>query len=174
MIPDEAQKVIAALDLEPLLPEGGFFKRTYASPEKTGENLDRPLMTCIYYLITSEDFSAFHRLKSDEIYHFYAGDKVELHLLKENGTHCSVLLGHDFKDCTPQAVVQAGVWQACRIQGGQKNSWALMGTTVAPGFDLADFELGNKESLIIFFPKHTRLISELTIDSSNIGRANHE
>src|SRR4029079_3590727 len=95
--------------------------------------------TCIYYLLTPDTFSAIHRVKSDEIFHFYAGDAIEMLQLWPGGETNVVTIHNDLAaSVEPQIIVPAGVWQGCRlVPGGQ---WALMGCTVAPGFDYTDFE----------------------------------
>jgi len=101
---------------------------------------ERSVSTCIYYLLTPETYSAIHCVKSDEIFHFYAGDLVEMLQLWPDGSERVVIIHNDLsKNCEPQVVVPAGVWQGCRLVSG--GNWALMGCTVAPGFDYADFEL---------------------------------
>lgn len=163
-----ARQVIARLGLVPLTIEGGYFRETYraplalavgALPDEYGS--DRNVSTCIYYLLTPDTFSAIHRVKSDEVFHFYAGDAVEMLQLWPNGEakvvviHNDLAAGHE-----PQQVVPAGVWQGCRLVPG--GSWALMGCTVAPGFDYADFELAHREELLTLYPEYSVLITALT------------
>ena len=156
------------LHLQPLLPEGGFFAETYradevspaeALPERYGA--PRAYGTAIYYLLTPETFSALHRLRSDEIYHFYLGDPVELFQLLPDGTGRVVRLGTALAQGErPQTMVLHGVWQGSRLApGGQ---WALLGTTVAPGFDPADFEAGEREALLAAYPAFREWILLLT------------
>jgi predicted cupin superfamily sugar epimerase len=163
-----AQEVIARLQLVPLTIEGGYFRETYRAPlrfmphalppEYGGE---RNASTAIYYLLTPDTFSAIHRVKSDEVFHFYAGDAVEMLQLWPDGRSEIVLLHNDLAaGHLPQVVVPAGVWQGCRlVPGGQ---WALMGCTVAPGFDYADFELADGNVLCTQYPEHAELIATLT------------
>jgi predicted cupin superfamily sugar epimerase len=163
-----AQEVIARLQLVPLTIEGGYFRETYRAPlrfmphalppEYGGE---RNASTAIYYLLTPDTFSAIHRVKSDEVFHFYAGDAVEMLQLWPDGRSEIVLLHNDLAaGHLPQVVVPAGVWQGCRlVPGGQ---WALMGCTVAPGFDYADFEAAPRTELLRDFPDHAALITALT------------
>jgi predicted cupin superfamily sugar epimerase len=159
-----AQEIIDRLHLVPLTIEGGYFRETYRAPlmisaaECAG---DRNVSTCIYYLLTPETFSAIHIVKSDEIFHFYAGDPVEMLQLWPNGEarvvtiHNDLAAGHE-----PQHIVPAGVWQGCRLIPG--GSWALMGCTVAPGFDYADFQLADGDVLRAKYPQHSTLITALT------------
>lgn len=155
------------LDLKPLQQEGGFFVETY----RTAENIDarqfglghgglRSLSTAIYYLLTPESFSAIHRVPGDEMFHFYAGDPVEMLELFADGTSRITTLGPDIRNGMKfQHLVKGGVWQGARlIQGGE---YALLGTTMAPGFDYADFSKGNAEELVDRYPERSGLIGEL-------------
>lgn len=143
-----AQQVVDLLQLVPLPGEGGYFRETYRSSNvKDG----RALSTAIYYLLTTETASLFHRLKSDEVWHFYQGDMVELVMLHADGGVEVVCLGSRLdKDERCQAVVPAGSWQGARLLDG--GTWSLMGCTVAPGFEFADFELGQRELLASQYP----------------------
>lgn len=166
------EDLIERLKLEPLQGEGGFFRITYRSPEWIdSSSLSDPLPRgglrqlsgAIYYLITPSSFSALHRLRSDEIYHFYYGDAVEQLLLFEEGTYEVARMGTDLLTGeTPQRVVPAGVWQGTRLSEG--GSYALLGTTMAPAFHEEDFELGACSSLIRFFPEAAELIRGYTYD----------
>lgn len=163
-----AQQIIEQLQLEPLAIEGGYFRETYRStltlpanslPDEYGG--DRSVSTCIYYLLTPEMFSAIHRVKSDELFHFYAGDAVEMLQLWPDGSGRIVVIGNDLAaGHEPQVVVPAGVWQGCRLARGGR--WALMGCSVAPGFDYADFELGDRFKMIAAYSQYSALITELT------------
>lgn len=155
------------LDLKPLEPEGGFFVETYRTAEKIdarqfglGHGGTRSLSTAIYYLLTPESFSAIHRVPGDEIFHFYAGDPVEMLELFPDGTSGVTTLGPDVRRGMKfQHIVKGGVWQGARlIQGGE---YALLGTTMSPGFDYADFSKGNAGELVARYPAHERLIREL-------------
>lgn len=165
-----AQEVIDRLQLTPLTIEGGYFRETYRSAvivpadslpsEYDGQ---RNASTAIYYLLTPETFSAVHRVRSDEVFHFYAGDPVEMLQLWPDGDGRVVAIGNDFSaGQAPQVVVPAGVWQGCRLVGG--GSWALLGCTVAPGFDYADFEAASRDQLIASYPGHSEWIVALTPD----------
>ncbi len=142
-------QVIQLLGLEPLIPEGGYFKRTYQSKfdlQFKGEV--RPSMSAIYYLVTPESFSALHQLTTDEIYHFYAGDPLELHMIAPSGEYRVQVLGMDLASGqVPQVVVPSGYWQ-CSKQKHNSIGYSLVGTTVSPGFDFADFTLASHEDLL--------------------------
>jgi predicted cupin superfamily sugar epimerase len=163
-----AAEIIDRLQLVPLAIEGGYFRESYrcvvsvaaaALPAEYGG--DRNVSTAIYYLLTPDTFSAIHRVKSDEVFHFYAGDPVEMLQLDTNGCGRVVMIGNDLAaGQLPQLVVPGGLWQGCRLIPGGK--WALMGCTVAPGFDYADFTAGNRAELIAQYPAHAKLISALT------------
>ena len=159
-----AKTIIKRLGLEPLLPEGGFFAETYRSsrtiPGAAGAS-ERSLATAIYYLLTPETFSALHRLPGDEIYHFYLGDPVELLLLHADGRGETFVLGQDFANgMRLQQVVPGGVWQGSRLMPGSR--FALMGTTMAPGFDFQDFEAGAFTALAATHPAFKEHIKQLT------------
>lgn len=149
------------LNLQPH-PEGGFFKETYRSEIKlqTFENNgERSLSTGIYFLITSGNFSAFHRIKSDEMWHFYAGSPLTVHIIETDGTYTELNIGLDLvKGQLPQAVVPAEAWFASESSG----EYSLVGCTVSPGFDFTDFELAYESDLIKLFPSHKELITRLT------------
>ena len=131
-----AQEVIRLLDLKPLEMEGGYFRRSY---EKMEDAVDgKPKATAIYYLLTPDTYSCLHRLPSDELYHFYLGDPVELLVIDDNGQGSPYVLGGDIaRRERLQQLVPAGVWQGSRLLSGGK--WALLGTTMTPGFTDDDF-----------------------------------
>ncbi|MGZ3711663.1 MAG: cupin domain-containing protein [Bdellovibrionota bacterium] len=159
----QAAEIIKMLKLVPLAQEGGFFRRTYESSQPIDvEGMGkRAAITAIYYLVTPEDYSALHRVKSDEIFHFCAGDPVEMIQITEDGALSLHKLGSDFlRGQNPQVVVERGVWQGLRLVRG--GSWALMGCTVAPGFEYKDFELGERDALLAEFPEHREAILGLT------------
>lgn len=159
--------IIKKLDLKPH-PEGGYFKETYRSKGIINtNNLDnsfegvRNYSTCIYFLLTSETFSAFHRIKQDEIWHFYEGSPIVLHTISKQGIHHEHYIGTDFsKNQKPQLVVTAGTLFAAKVL--EKNSYSLVGCTVSPGFDFKDFELAKRNHLIKKFPQHTDIIKLFT------------
>ncbi len=159
--------IIEKLGLRPH-PEGGFFRETYRCDESVdGAALDpryggrRSVSTAIYFLLTGETFSAFHRLRSDEIWHFYSGDPAELHVLHPDGRHEQINVGADLSvGQLPQVVIPRGCWFAARVL--RADGCILLGCTVAPGFDFSDFELARRNELIHLFPQHTNLITSFT------------
>jgi uncharacterized protein len=165
-----AAKLIEHLRLEPLTFEGGYFRQTYIARESlAAEALPgrysgrRSFGSAIYYLLTSEPnaFSALHRLETDEIYHFYLGDPVEMLLLHPEKRGARIVLGPDVLGGQHvQFVVPRGVWQGSRVIHG--GSFALMGTTMAPGFDFADWTEGKCDALIREYPEHSELVRALT------------
>ncbi len=161
-----ADDVKRLLRLEPLEREGGFYAETYRSrfalPADALPGLDapRPLATAIYYLLTPGAFSALHRLRFDEVYHFYLGDPVELLVLGAAGGRVH-RLGRDLAAGErPQTVVAGGEWQCSRLAAG--GAWALLGTTMAPGFAPLDFELGRRAELAARWPEFREGIAALT------------
>ena len=158
----EAVAIVQALRLKPH-PEGGFYRETFRASlqlETPGHAGARSASTAIYFLLPAGSFSALHRLRgSDEVWHFYAGDPLELHLLDSTGAR-SICLGHDLSAGEiPQAVVQAGVFQAAIPLGAR---YSLCGCTVAPGFDFADFDLPTREELLTLFPNQRSLIERFS------------
>jgi uncharacterized protein len=165
----EAIDVIKQLDLKPLPEEGGYYRETYRdnavklSAKAYGIESESPRSICtgIYYLVVPESFSALHRVKSDEVFHFYSGDPVEMIQIDQSGNLKRFTLGADiFSGQVPQVVVPRGVWQALRLKTAGK--WALMGTTVAPGFEFEDFEVGTREAMTKQFPQHQSDIIRFT------------
>ncbi|MCS7012755.1 MAG: cupin domain-containing protein [Chloroherpetonaceae bacterium] len=163
----KAQYLIAALGLQ-AHPEGGFFREVYRSQEMIAHTAlparfsgERCFGTSIYFLLRSDDFSAFHRIQSDEIWHFYDGSPLALYMLHQDGTLQTVVLGRAIEDGQVfQATVPAQCWFAAKVT--QPDSFALTGCTVAPGFDFADFELASRQKLIEAYPQHRQLIEALT------------
>mgnify|MGYP001341812624 CR=1 FL=1 len=161
------EQLIDQFNLQPH-PEGGFFNQTYISKEKIEKAHlperfpgDRPFSTAIYFLLVENNFSAFHRIKSDEIWHFYTGGGLYVHVIGPEGKYELIKLGAQLKAGEVfQAVVPAGCWFASECAPG--TAFSLVGCTVAPGFDFADFELAGKEELSVLYPEHKTLISRLT------------
>ncbi|NWG37073.1 MAG: cupin domain-containing protein [Nitrososphaera sp.] len=140
-------------------PEGGYFRETFRSKIQVsapGFSGKRSASTAIYYLLESGRFSAFHRIKSDELWHLYAGSPLVLHVI-ENGKMSRVTLG---RGQAPQAAVRAGCWFAASV--ARPGSYSLAGCTVAPGFDFADWEMGKREELLREYPDHRRIIERYT------------
>ncbi len=162
------ERVIELLQLEPLPVEGGYFRRTYQSDESIAADAlparyrrAKSFANAIYYFLRDNDFSALHRLLTDETYHFYLGDAVDLLLLYPDGASEIVTLGADLeKGQRVQFLVPRDVWQGSRLRAGGK--FALMGTTLAPAWDESDFELGEREALSRSYPERADLIRELT------------
>jgi len=157
------------LGLKPHPQEGGWYVRTYESAELVkAENFadgryegPRRTSTAIYYLLEPETFSEMHLLQSDEIFHFYAGDAVEMLQLFADGTGRRVVIGNDIATGErPQVVVERGVWQGSRLVPGGK--WALLGCTVSPGFEFVDYSEGKRAELTDRWPEWTELIAALT------------
>jgi predicted cupin superfamily sugar epimerase len=187
----KAEEIIRLLHLKPLPVEGGYYAETYRSDviieppslpgrytrrgksanggaDPTGRST-RAAGTAIYYLLTPDTFSALHRLASDEVYHFYLGDPVEMLLLRPDGSGAVITLGPDIAaGMHVQFTVPGGVWQGSRLRaggppkGGVASEFALLGTTMSPGFDPADFELGRRDELVRAFPAHAEKIRLLT------------
>jgi predicted cupin superfamily sugar epimerase len=157
---DDARAVVGALGLSPH-PDGGFFRETFRAPLAVdAPQGTRAASTAIYFLLAAGSFSALHRVRSDEVWHHYDGDPVELYTLRDDGEPSVVRLGRDLaRGDRPQVVVPAGVWQAA-VPVGER--FALCGCTVAPGFDFADFELPSRAQLIGRFPQVRELVERLT------------
>jgi predicted cupin superfamily sugar epimerase len=167
-----SREIVEWLRLEPLPVEGGYYRETWraddnveasALPARYGSA--RPLGTAIYYLLTDDpdSFSALHRLPTDEIYHFYLGDPVQQLLLHADGRHEVVTLGTAIgRGQRLQSVVPRGVWQGARV--GPGGSFALLGTTMAPGFAPSDYEGGVRDGLLEAYPAAADLVRALTRD----------
>lgn len=157
---DRVKELVENLELQPH-PEGGFYKETYRS-DLVVENYDgllRSASTGIFFLITAGNFSAFHRIRSDEMWHFYEGSTLLVHILHEGSYRCLKIGPAGKADHGPQAVVPAGAWFASEvIEGGD---FSFVGCTVAPGFDFEDFELAKVDVLSAEYPAHSDLIRKL-------------
>lgn len=159
-----AEEIIERFNLKPLPNEGGYYTETYRASEKISDlpkryESPRNFSTAILYLITPDSFSKLHRVKSDEIFHFYLGDPVEMIKITEDGNVKTEILGTDIlKNQSPQVVVEKNIWQATKLLPG--GNFALLGCTVAPGFDFADYQHGNKDTLINRFPKLKNFIEK--------------
>jgi uncharacterized protein len=166
MTADDVKKL---LGLRPHPREGGWYVRTYEAAETVGAEAygdrryagTRRTGTAIYYLLEPETFSEMHRLKSDEVFHFYAGEAVEMLQLTANGEGATVVIGNDLlSGQRPQVVVERGVWQGSRLVDGGR--WALLGCTVSPGFEFEDYQAGSRERLCADWPEFVREITALT------------
>ena len=158
--------LIQRYNLEPH-PEGGWYKQTYKSneqiaaealPERFGAS--RVFSTAIYFLLEKGNFSAFHRIKSDECWHFYAGDPLLIYIIEQTGELKVISLGNDHeKGQSFQYVVPANCWFASRPAPGSE--YCFVGCTVSPGFEFEDFELANATELSVMYPQHKSIIIEL-------------
>ena len=150
-------------------PEGGYYRETYRSAERIpatalpryGGN-ERDFSTAIFFLLVHPDVSRFHRLKSDELWHFYEGSPVTIHMIGTAGDLRAKKLSPNIDAGESyQAVIPAGTWFAVEVT--REGTYAFMGCTVAPGFDFDDFEPGKPGELVKLFPGHTGLITRLTV-----------
>jgi len=170
MTADEVKKL---LGLAPHPREGGWYVRTYEAAERVGAEAcasrepaaryagARLTGTAIYYLLEPETFSEMHRLKSDEVFHFYAGDPVEMLQLAEGDAGRMILIGNDLAaGQRPQVLAPRGVWQGSRLVLG--GAWALLGCTVSPGFEFEDYEDGGRDELCAGWPEFAETIRALT------------
>lgn len=169
-----AQRIIDLLDLVAHPEEGGFFRETYRSTERidltalpgryrprAGEP-HRDVCTQIYYLLTPDTFSAMHRVNSDETFHHYLGDPVEQLWLLPDGASRVITIGSDLDaGQRPQITVPHGVWQGSRL-ASTAHGFALLGCTVAPGFEFADYEMEHEDALAKRYPDRAALIAALT------------
>ena len=163
----DSKTIVEKLQLKPH-PEGGFFIEVYRSNEILNSGSlpkrylsDRNISTSIYYLLENKQFSAFHKLKSDETWHFYFGSSLLLHVIDENRNYKKIILGNDFTNGEVfQVTVLRNNWFAAEVS--DKDSFSLIGATVAPGFDFNDFEMGERDKLINNFPEQENLITRLT------------
>ena len=172
-MPDlSVDQIIELLDLKPLPFEGGFYRETYRSDETIRHDAlperfqtERSLSTAIYYLLTPDTFSAMHRLPADELFHFYLGDPVTMLKLYPDSSSAVVTIGNDLAvGQSPQTIVPRGTWQGSfLVEGGR---YALLGTTVAPGFEFDDYEAGERDQLIQQYPDRIELITLLTLNPS--------
>jgi predicted cupin superfamily sugar epimerase len=161
------EQLIDTLNLAPH-PEGGFYRETYRS-EKTfsdsvlGDTYEgyRNLGTGIYFLLTGDAFSAFHRIKQDELWFFHLGAPIELHMISPEGKHSKHMIGIDIENGeSPQLIVPGGYWFAAKVSKHQ--DYSLVSCTVSPGFDFRDFEMPMRKELCNLFPQHEAIITEFT------------
>jgi predicted cupin superfamily sugar epimerase len=161
-----ATDYIEKLQLQPH-PEGGYYRQTYASDEQLKAAAlpprfggDRFISTAIYFLLEGKDYSAFHRIKSDELWHFYSGGGLHIYVIHPDGKGEVMLLGNDLANGYHfQQVVKARCWFASKP--ANENSFSLVGCTVAPGFDFADFEMAKEGELLMEYPQHEEWIRML-------------
>ncbi len=163
-----AEKVRELLQLRPHPIEGGYFAETYRSGAKVPQGVlgpayagERLIGTAIFYLLTPDTFSAMHKLPGDELFHFYLGDPVEMLQLNGDGSSHTFVLGQDIAaGMRLQHCVPGGCWQGSQLIAG--GAFALLGTTMSPGFDYADYVTGDREALSRSWPERAALISSLT------------
>ena len=165
---DELNHLIESLHLAPH-PEGGFFLETYRSPLTLNELLQfegkRSCSTAIYYLLTSETRSHLHQIKSDEVWHFYKGSSLVIHMLSHEGVYSKKTLGPNLAEGESfQFVVPAGVWFGAEVVKG--GDYCLVGCTVSPGFDFSDFKLANRSEMLSLYPQHAEFLEEFCLESS--------
>jgi predicted cupin superfamily sugar epimerase len=148
-------------------PEGGFYKETYRSAELISKSglpsrfpADRTFSTAIYFLLRSADRSLFHRIKSDELWHYHAGSSLSIYVLDNAGLTIHTLGSDLEKGESLQVVIPANCWFGARVNS--PDSYVLAGCTVAPGFDFQDFELANRKELLKLFPDYKEVIHWLT------------
>jgi predicted cupin superfamily sugar epimerase len=161
------KEIIQTLQLQPH-PEGGFFKETYRSKGIISQDSlpdyfegERQYSTCIYYLLQSGNFSAFHKINQDEIWHFYLGSPIQLYMISELGNLTKVIIGTDISaGQVPQFVVPKYHWFAATVLG--HDSFSLVGCTVSPGFDFKDFTLATQNQLKAMYPQHSEIINKFT------------
>lgn len=162
----KVEKIIKHLNLEPH-PEGGYFSETYRSGLQLTElesfQGTRACSTGIYFLLTSGSISHLHKIRSDEMWHFYSGDPLRIVMLDGNGHYADKILGADLeKGESFQVVVPAGVWFGAEVVDG--GTYALVGCTVSPGFDFSDFELAKKETMRELFPNHGPFVEKFCLN----------
>lgn len=175
------EHLIETLTLRPH-PEGGYFRETYRATDTIAATAlparfpgARQVSTAIYYLLQGNQVSRFHRIQSDEVWHFYAGDTLLVHVLGSPDRLTTLRLGSNLAEGDRfQLVVPAGAWFAAELRDPQPERFALVGCTVAPGFDFADFELADGEALTAQYPRHADLIRRLTRHSTKPGAPSHD
>lgn len=159
-----ADRLIHALGLQPH-PEGGHFRETYRSTEsvRCSDGRIRSASTAIYYLLRGGDYSAWHRIRSDELWHFHAGTPLEVHVLTDDGKLVTHRLGNplEYPGAVFQAMVPANHWFAAERVSSGPEDFSLLGCTVAPGFEFSEFELAEASDLAARFPVHSRTIHGL-------------
>ena len=162
-----AKKIIEILNLKPH-PEGGYFKENYRSKGVIKNNSlnfeangERNYSTSIYFLLNENDFSAFHKIRQDEIWHFYAGSTLLLHTINPNGNYNLIRIGNKLENGDFfQFVVPARTWFASEVEN--KTSYSFCGCTVSPGFDFRDFEMPSAKTLSKILPQHQEVIKRLS------------
>ncbi|ASN05878.1 cupin domain-containing protein [Virgibacillus necropolis] len=165
----DPQYYVSKLELVPH-PEGGYYKRTFESGERTSDQElkvnfagKRKLYTSIYFLLRSHDVSHFHRLKSDELWYYHAGSPLTIHIIDENGKYKEIKLGLNFdKGEVPQALVSKNSIFGSSVMDG--DTFSLVGCMVSPGFEFQDFELFTQRDLLLKYPQHKDIIMKLAYE----------
>ncbi len=159
------QHLVAHFELKPH-PEGGYYRETYRSEEMVHKEAlpdrfpgNRHLSTAICFLLEKGNFSAFHRIRSDELWHFYTGDPLWVHVISPDGKYTKIQLGNKTGNPCFQALVPAGCWFASET--APDGLFSFVGCTVSPGFDFADFELAERSVLTAAYPNLAELIGRL-------------
>lgn len=150
-------------------PEGGYFKEVYRSDELIKANAlpkrysgNRNFATAIYFLLEGKQFSAFHKIESDETWHFYAGSSITLMMINEAGNYSEVIIGNNLDHNEHlQFTIERNTWFAAKVN--KEDSFSLLGCTVAPGFDFNDFVLAEKTAMLKIFPQHEAVIHQYCI-----------
>jgi uncharacterized protein len=156
----DAARLIKRLGLEKH-PEGGYFKQTYTAHtivNVEGYDGPRPVSTAIYYMLVADQFSAFHRIRSDELWHHYAGSSLTLYAI-DNGELSEIKMGKSRGEAA-QVAIKANTWFAASLN--DKKSYCLLGCTVSPGFDYLDWKVGRRNELVKMYPQHRRIIERYT------------
>lgn len=164
---NDVERLVKRLDLQPH-PEGGFYRELYRSKgvisaAELGEGFSGPrnFSTSIYFLLTSNNFSAFHRIKQDELWYFHDGDALNVHVIDMQGNYTCHRVGKNLESGeSPQLVVPAGSWFASDVSS--EGAYSLVGCMVAPGFDFDDFEMANSNNLTGLYPAHREVIERYT------------
>lgn len=152
-MPKTAKEIIDKLNLIKHT-EGGYYRRIYQSSVQIDSYNNRPIKTAIYYLLESQDFSCWHRIKSDEIWHYYAGSDLVIHQINGHGILSSTYLGNLLVNeaAQPQCIISAGNWFSAEVLSSK--SFTLAGCTVSPGFEDNDLEIGERINLIKQYPQY--------------------
>jgi predicted cupin superfamily sugar epimerase len=166
MLAVTADQLVQRYTMQPH-PEGGYYKETYRCMQTIPQQVlsrrfagERNISTAIYFLLEQGNFSAFHKIKSDECWHFYAGGPMNVYVIHINGHLETIKLGSDISYAqTFQHVVPSGCWFAS--EPASNSTFSFVGCTVAPGFDFDDFELAKAADLIKVYPQHKELINRL-------------
>lgn len=162
----EVERIISKFNLKPH-PEGGYFGAGFRASEflrqeSLASRYDGPrnLYSSIYFMVTPDRPSRFHKLRTDEMWHFYAGDPMHINLIWDKGRHTEVVLNNQPGKEKFQTLVKHNTWMAATCEGPQ--GYSLVGCTLAPGFEYQDFELGDRDKLLAMYPEHRALITRLT------------